>query len=191
MLVKVRFASVVQSNISSLCVAFQLMIKMPVDTRTVLQLSILLLAVPVQYFLTQYMSTTPSQRSVALKRYAVYTYIKSHFGKFLQVLPFLCGKYQVYVILSCFSVVTSATSITANLLSWTSWKEWCSGILNNFGNFSPVLPEDDRGECPAIEVIKFDDPDGYFAGIDQFLNISYYQLFRLLSLWFLLSLKCM
>ena len=42
---------------------------MPLETRAALQLSLLLMAVPVQYLFTQYMSTTPGQRSVALKRY--------------------------------------------------------------------------------------------------------------------------
>ena len=41
---------------------------MPLERGTILQLSVLLLAVPVQYLFTQYMSSTPLQRSQAVQR---------------------------------------------------------------------------------------------------------------------------
>ena len=52
---------------------------MPLETRAALQLSLLLMAVPVQYLFTQYMSTTPGQRSVALKRYLLNVDIAIYF----------------------------------------------------------------------------------------------------------------
>jgi len=48
---------------------------MPLDRRAGLQLGVLLLAVPVQYLISQWLFKTESQRSYAIQRWANRSYI--------------------------------------------------------------------------------------------------------------------
>ena len=68
-------------------------------------------------------------------------------------------------------------------LRWSEWQKWCLDLF-----YKPPSTEaaDDMGESPAIEVLKFRDPEGHFAGKNMFVhstvcvdifNKSYYFIF--------------
>ena len=48
-------------------------------------------------------------------------------------------------------------------LSLGEWQKWCLDLIHNIQGTS-IEASDDMGESPAIEVLKYRDPDGYFAG---------------------------
>ena len=52
------------------------------------------------------------------------------------------------------------------------WQRWCAELLANvpgyaarYGAASDHPSDVDQGESPAIEVLKYNDPKGYFGGI--------------------------
>jgi len=58
------------------------------------------------------------------------------------------------------------THIQENWLRVESWKTWCKRLLNlNMRDImlDPLGLMDPLGECPAVEVFKFRDKDGYFG----------------------------
>jgi len=58
------------------------------------------------------------------------------------------------------------THIQENWLRVESWKSWCKRLLNlNMRDImlDPLGLMDPLGECPAVEVFKFRDKDGYFG----------------------------
>ena len=63
----------------------------------------------------------------------------------------------------------SAVGFRDKYLSWKSWQKWCMELLSKMRTFGPKSngePPDvdtDMGESPAIEVLKYRDPNGYFA----------------------------
>jgi hypothetical protein len=46
------------------------------------------------------------------------------------------------------------TIFSGGALKWDKWKEWISNFMLQF---------EDKGECPASEVIKHRNPDGHFG----------------------------
>jgi hypothetical protein len=78
-----------------------------------------------------------------------------------------------------FSLVNDAAIFKDKYLSWKSWKQWCSDIFGSMSSFSDDPNVDDlQGESPALEVILYKDPQGYFAG----------KLTRIDGLWYLMPL---
>jgi len=58
------------------------------------------------------------------------------------------------------------THIQENWLRVESWKSWCKRLLNLKMKdimLDPLGLMDPLGECPAVEVFKFRDKDGYFG----------------------------
>ncbi|KAL3882358.1 hypothetical protein ACJMK2_028711 [Sinanodonta woodiana] len=103
------------------------------DRRAMLHLGLLLLAVPVQYLVTKIVISTEAQRSYAIR-----------------------------------NLLSSALGFKNNYLSWKSWKKWCINILQTFkytdspeDSFDDT--EDENGESPAIEVMRYNAPKGYFG----------------------------
>jgi len=110
---------------------------MPVDRRAAFQLGLLLLAVPVQFLLTQYFSAGDSnERSFALKR--VITRAVS-----LKNTIFSWEKWEGW----CNSIFHYVTTLTSKEVS-----------------DSTEVTEEDLAESPAVEVLQQVDPNGYFAG---------------------------
>lgn len=66
------------------------------------------------------------------------------------------------------SLVNDASVFQEKYLSWKTWKRWCTDLLNSVSSISesddPSL-DDPQGESPALEVLKYKDPEGHFAGI--------------------------
>jgi len=64
-------------------------------------------------------------------------------------------------------LVSQMSTLRDSWLSVEPWKQWCSRLLtlrikdlvdlHNFGNLDP------NGECPAVEVFRYRDKDGYFG----------------------------
>jgi hemimethylated DNA binding protein len=109
---------------------------MPLDRQAAFQLGLLVLILPAQYLITTYFGASGSQKEYQLKQLA-----------------------------------KSVTYYTSEYLSWQKWGEWCVELLGKVRTqLTPALqspqPGDvlgDEGESPAIEVIKFRNPEGYFA----------------------------
>jgi len=60
------------------------------------------------------------------------------------------------------------THIQENWLRVESWKSWCKRLLNLKMRdimLDPLGLMDPLGECPAVEVFKFRDKDGYFGQV--------------------------
>ncbi|KAJ8315178.1 hypothetical protein KUTeg_007328 [Tegillarca granosa] len=98
---------------------------MPLDRRAAFQLGLLLLALPVQYLVSRFMSTSDAQR------------------------------------------ISSAAGFKDKYLSWQSWHQWCLDIIDFYGG-----QDDINGESPAVEVLKYKDPNGYFGDIMIIYNIE-------------------
>lgn len=64
------------------------------------------------------------------------------------------------------NLVTSAVGFKEKYLSWKSWQRWCLNILSSVQGSYPQYGQSDdpEGESPAVEVMKFRDPKGYFGG---------------------------
>lgn len=102
---------------------------MPLDRRAAFQLGLLLLALPVQYLVSRFMSTSDAQRSYAIR-----------------------------------NLVSSAAGFKDKYLSWQSWHQWCLDIIGNIKYSDFYGGQDDiNGESPAVEVLKYKDPNGYFG----------------------------
>ena len=66
------------------------------------------------------------------------------------------------------NLVNDAAIFKDKYLSWKSWKQWCSDIFGSMSSFSDDPNVDDlQGESPALEVILYKDPQGYFAASAQ------------------------
>ena len=66
------------------------------------------------------------------------------------------------------NLVNDAAIFKEKYLSWKSWKQWCSDIFGSMSSFSDDPNVDDlQGESPALEVILYKDPQGYFAASAQ------------------------
>ncbi len=61
-------------------------------------------------------------------------------------------------------LVTTAESFKNQYLSWSAWQKWCIDIIKRVKKTHPDVSDEPEGESPAIEVLKFRDPKGYFAG---------------------------
>ena len=59
---------------------------------------------------------------------------------------------------SCSSLSKSLTLLSGGILEWNKWKDTLSNWISWLNHV-----EDDRGECPATEVLKYVDQEGYFA----------------------------
>lgn len=101
---------------------------MPLDRRAGLQLGLLLMAVPLQYIVSRYMTTNESQRSYAIR-----------------------------------NLFNSAAGFKERYLSWKSWQQWCMSFIFRDEPGSYAGQDDLNGESPALEVMKFKDPEGYFG----------------------------
>ncbi|XP_056016769.1 uncharacterized protein LOC130053481 [Ostrea edulis] len=102
---------------------------MPIDRIAGLQLGLLLMAVPLQYIVSRYMSTNESQRSYAIR-----------------------------------NLFNNAAGFKERYLSWKSWQQWCMSFIFCEERESYAGQDDLNGESPAIEVLKYKDPEGYFGG---------------------------
>lgn len=63
------------------------------------------------------------------------------------------------------NLVNDASKFQAKYLSWQSWKRWCRDLISSVAaSYSDEpIPDDPQGESPALEVIMYKDPQGYFA----------------------------
>lgn len=64
------------------------------------------------------------------------------------------------------NLVNDAATFKEKYLSWKSWKQWCTDILGSMSSDDPNV-DDLQGESPALEVILYKDPQGYFAASAQ------------------------
>lgn len=68
------------------------------------------------------------------------------------------------------NLVNDASVFQEKYLSWKTWKRWCTDLLNSVSSLSesddPSL-DDPQGESPALEVLKYKDPEGHFAASTQ------------------------
>lgn len=64
------------------------------------------------------------------------------------------------------SLLNNAVGFRNKYLSWKSWQQWCLDLIGGFHDNIPLYTgqDDINGESPAVEVLKFKDPQGYFAG---------------------------
>ncbi|XP_013408133.1 uncharacterized protein LOC106175746 [Lingula anatina] len=65
------------------------------------------------------------------------------------------------------SILNSAVTFHEKYFTWKSWQKWCFDVISKVHLHSkPSYGESDApdGESPAVEVMKHDQPDGYFAG---------------------------
>lgn len=104
---------------------------MPLERGAAIQLGLLLLAVPAQYFVSQYFAVSESQRTFAIR-----------------------------------NLLNNAVGFRNKYLSWKSWQQWCLDIIGGLHDNAPPYTGQDNvnGESPAVEVLKYKDPLGYFAG---------------------------
>ena len=67
-----------------------------------------------------------------------------------------------------YSLVSEAAHFKDQYLSWKSWRKWCVQIINKISPSSTTPhfegQDDPNGQSPAIEVISYKDPQGFFAG---------------------------
>ncbi|KAK3096564.1 hypothetical protein FSP39_001327 [Pinctada imbricata] len=62
-------------------------------------------------------------------------------------------------------LLNNAAGFKEKYLSWNAWHKWCVDIINNIKSTSHFSENEDLyGESPAVEVLNFKDPEGYFAG---------------------------
>ena len=55
--------------------------------------------------------------------------------------------------------------IKTRYLTLSEWQKWCLDMLHNLRSVEASDSDsEDMGESPAIEVLKYRDPDGFFAG---------------------------
>lgn len=106
---------------------------MPIDRAAAFQLCLLVLAVPAQYIISNYvLPSTQESRSGALK-----------------------------------NLVNKAVEFQRDYLTVQSWRKWCLAMVQRATNQNAIPPDDNNdplGESPALEVIEFRDPKGYFSG---------------------------
>ncbi|XP_059141158.1 uncharacterized protein LOC131928990 [Physella acuta] len=95
---------------------------------------ILLLAIPLQYYLSSNASVPSGQRDAIFKR-----------------------------------LVGSLSNFQYKYLSVTSWKRWCSNVwqtVDGWRNGRGIFVSDadeERGESPALDILRIRNPYGYFA----------------------------
>lgn len=63
------------------------------------------------------------------------------------------------------SLFNSAAGFKERYLSWKSWQQWCMSFIFRDEPGSYAGQDDLNGESPALEVMKFKDPEGYFGGL--------------------------
>lgn len=65
------------------------------------------------------------------------------------------------------NLVSEAAHFKDQYLSWKSWRKWCVQIINKISPSSTTPhfegQDDPNGQSPAIEVISYKDPQGFFA----------------------------
>ncbi|XP_067946355.1 uncharacterized protein [Watersipora subatra] len=107
------------------------------DWRAGLQLSLLLLALPAQYLIVNYSSVSQHQSQKALK-----------------------------------DLLSQVRRIGTDLFSLSVWQQWWIDLVTHHKNkngykiWKPgqvIYKEDITGESPALEVMQYEDPSGYFA----------------------------
>ncbi|XP_006813670.1 uncharacterized protein LOC102806273 [Saccoglossus kowalevskii] len=103
---------------------------MPINRAAILQFSVLVLALPAQYLISNWTSTSSTQRSQDVRDLAL-----------------------------------GIQSWTTRIFTLKTWKNLCSWMVAKIqsGEFYSD-EEDDMGESPAIEVLKYREKDGHFAG---------------------------
>ncbi|XP_077976883.1 uncharacterized protein LOC144432531 [Glandiceps talaboti] len=103
---------------------------MPVNRAAVVQLSLLLLAVPAQYFISNWMNnSSSSQRSQEVRNLAL-----------------------------------GLQSWTNKIFTLKTWQNWCNWVVATIQASEYYDDDDDQGESPAVEVMKYREKDGYFGG---------------------------
>lgn len=75
----------------------------------------------------------------------------------------------------CFvSLVNKAVEFQRDYLTVQSWRKWCLAMVQRATNQNAIPPDDNNdplGESPALEVIEFRDPKGYFSGRFPFFSL--------------------
>ena len=62
------------------------------------------------------------------------------------------------------NIMSTAVSLRDKYMSWKYWQNLCVDLLAQVHNAQgPDDNDDDHGESPAYEVLKYQDPEGYFA----------------------------
>ena len=72
----------------------------------------------------------------------------------------------LYIGFNC-SLVKEAISMRSDYLTVSSWKLWAADLLESIHSERPrkkTVNMAQNGESPALEVIRYRDPKGYFAG---------------------------
>lgn len=92
--------------------------------------AVLLLCVPFQYFVVNYMESTETARNYGISK-----------------------------------MVSQIRDIRFRWFRVEPWKRWCHSLLLKIteGSLSSPAADEDMGESPAFEVLKFREKDGYFA----------------------------
>jgi hemimethylated DNA binding protein len=106
---------------------------MPFDRQAAIQLGLLLLVLPAQYLITTYFGATNLQKEHQLKQ-----------------------------------IIHTVSFYTNEYLSWEKWGRWCLELVDNvrvqlLQRQRQDYVTTDEGESPAVEVIKYRHPEGYFA----------------------------
>ena len=112
-----------------------------------MQFAVIVLCVPLQLFISNYMGSTESNRLVNLT-----------FWLFLLKVNFLC--LRTYAISK---LVTQMTEMRENWFRVEPWRKWCWRFMSL--RLRDILDPyaDPMGECPAVEVFRFRDKNGYFG----------------------------
>ncbi|XP_031551876.1 F-box only protein 21-like [Actinia tenebrosa] len=87
--------------------------------RAAIQLAVLILAVPLQYFICKWTTPSVGERDILMRK-----------------------------------LTRSLTLFSGGILKWDKWKEWVTEFISRF---------DEKGECPALEVLKHRNPEGYYG----------------------------
>jgi len=103
--------------------------------REPLQFAVLFLCVPIQYLAVEYMGSSEVSRSYAISQ-----------------------------------LVDEITRLQSEWLAIEPWQKWCLSVISGITEFgfesgygSEFDSEDELGESPAIEVLRFREKNGYFA----------------------------
>ncbi|XP_056016768.1 inner centromere protein-like [Ostrea edulis] len=63
------------------------------------------------------------------------------------------------------NLFNNAAGFKERYLSWKSWQQWCMSFIFSEERRSYAGQDDLNGESPAIEVLKYKDPEGYFGDL--------------------------
>ncbi|XP_070568963.1 uncharacterized protein [Ptychodera flava] len=102
---------------------------MPLNRAAALQLGLLVFALPAQYLISNWATTSNLERSQEVRNLAL-----------------------------------SLQTWTNKIFTLKTWKNWCNWMVAKIQSTQFYEDDDYEGESPAIEVMKYREKDGHFAG---------------------------